>query len=350
VHILIVKTSAIGDVIHTLPALHALRSHFPDAHITWVIEEAAADIIIDHPELDRVLVSKRKRWVHTLQHGPDRLRAFKELRAFISELRDTHYDLLIDFQGLLKSGILVALSRAKRKVGFGRGMEHAECSYIFLNERVPAVDMNIHALKRGLMLLESIGIKTDEVVYNLQPSDKHYLQVKTLLRTLGIKEPSRVIPINPVATWPTKLWNNGGFAQVADWLVNQGYHVVFTGGKGDKQIIDAIISLMKNPAASLAGETSLKTLAALYKRAPLVISTDTGPMHLAAAMGTPVVAVFGATAPWRTGPYGDRHRVVRLDLPCSPCLKRECDAPVCMRDLASDRVINAAKELLAEVD
>jgi heptosyltransferase-1 len=346
VHILIVKTSAIGDVIHTLPALHALRRHYPQAHISWLIEEAAADIVAGHPELDRLLVSKRKQWVQVLRHGPQRLRAWRELWAFIRELRDTRYDLLIDFQGLLKSGMLVAASRAVCKVGFGRGMEHAECSYLFLNEKVPPVDMNIHAVRRELMLLEAIGIKTDEVVFNLPISQEHFRQIETLLSSRGIADPSRVVPINPQATWPTKLWDNAGFAQVADWIIGQGMQVVFTGGKGDRQAIDEIIARMQHPAVSLAGDTTLKTLAALYRRAPLVISTDTGPMHIAAAVGTPVVAIFGSTAPWRTGPYGERHQIVRLSLPCSPCLKRECDHRRCMNDLAPEQVISAVKCLL----
>jgi len=347
VHILIVKTSAIGDVIHTLPALHALRRHYPQARIDWLIEEAAADIVAGHPALDRVLVSKRKRWVQALRSGPNRLQAWRELWAFIRQLRATRYDLLIDFQGLLKSGMLVAASRAKRKVGLGRGMEHAECSYIFLNERVPAVDMNIHAVDRGLLLLAAIGIKTDEVVFDLPLGPEHFRQVESLLGSRGIADPARVVPINPVATWPTKLWDNAGFAQVADWIIGQGLPVVFTGGKGDRPVIDDIILRMRQPAVSLAGDTTLKTLAALYRMAPLVISTDTGPMHLAAAVGTPVVAVFGSTAPWRTGPYGKRHQVVRLDLPCSPCLKRECDHRRCMNDLAPELVISAVKRLLA---
>ncbi|MEW6288392.1 MAG: lipopolysaccharide heptosyltransferase I [Thermodesulfobacteriota bacterium] len=347
VHILIVKTSAIGDVIHTLPALHSLRRHYPEARIDWLIEEAAADIIAGHPALDRLLVSKRKRWVQALRRGPNRLQAWRELWAFIRELRATRYDLLIDFQGLLKSGMLVAASRAARKVGFGRGMEHAECSYIFLNEKVPAVDMNIHAVRRGLMLLEGIGIKTDEVVFDLPLGPEHFRQVESLLRARGIADPSMVVPINPVATWPTKLWDNAGFAQVADWVAGQGRQVVFTGGKGDRPVIDAIIARMHQPAVNLAGETTLKTLAALYRSARLVISTDTGPMHLAAAVGTPVVAVFGSTAPWRTGPYGEGHQVVRLDLPCSPCLKRECDHRRCMNDLAPELVINALQRLLS---
>ncbi|NOX24611.1 MAG: glycosyltransferase family 9 protein, partial [Deltaproteobacteria bacterium] len=156
--ILIVKTSAIGDVTHTLPSLNALRRKFPKAHITWLIEEEAADIIRGHPALDRILVSKRKSWIRDLKRG--QWRVIGEICRFLREIRDSRYDLLIDFQGLLKSSVLIALCRAKRKAGFGRGMEHSECSHLFLNERLPPVDMNIHAVQRELLLLEGLGIKT----------------------------------------------------------------------------------------------------------------------------------------------------------------------------------------------
>ncbi|MBI5556542.1 MAG: lipopolysaccharide heptosyltransferase I [Deltaproteobacteria bacterium] len=345
-HILIVKTSAIGDVIHTLPALHALRRHYPQAHISWLIEEAAADIVAGHPALDRVLISGRKRWAQALRRGPERLRAWKELLGFVRELRKTRYDLLIDFQGLLKSGIFVGLSRAERKVGFGRGMAHAECSYIFLNEKIPPVDMNIHAVKRELMLLEAIGIPCDEVVFDIPIAPEHFQRIGALLRARGIADPSRVVPINPQATWPTKLWNNKKFAQVGDWLCRRGFGVVFTGGKDDRKAVDEIIAHMQYPAVNLAGDTTLKTLAALYSKAPMVISTDTGPMHIGAAVGTPVVAIFGSTAPWRTGPYGEKHQVVRLDLSCGPCLKKQCDSRRCMVELSPELVINAASRVL----
>nr|MBC8363201.1 lipopolysaccharide heptosyltransferase I [Candidatus Desulfatibia profunda] len=156
-NILIVKLSAIGDVIHTLPALNAIRKVYPSARITWLVEEAASDLLEGHQALDRVLISKRKRWLKELQ-GPARLNAVKEACAFLKELRDTRYDLILDFQALLKSGILIALARGKRKIGFGKGLEHMEYSYLFLNERVPAVDMEHHALLRGMMLLNALGI------------------------------------------------------------------------------------------------------------------------------------------------------------------------------------------------
>lgn len=345
VNILIVKTSAIGDVTHTLPALHALRAQYPDARITWLVEEAAADLIIGHRALDRVLVSRRKSWVRRLKKGPQRFAAFKEMVAFIRELRDTEYDLLIDFQGLLKSGLLVGLARARRKVGFGKGMEHAECSYIFLNERIPAVSMDIHAVDRELMLLKAIGIECREVVFDLPIGEEVRRAVADQLARHGVDAARPLVAVNPRATWPTKLWDNSKFAQLADQLLEQGWAVVFTGSSSDRAAIETIFSLMRNRAANLAGITTLKGLAALYERCRLVISTDTGPMHIAAAVDTPVIALFGPTAPWRTGPYGKKHAVVRLDKDCSPCFKKHCETIACMKEISVEQVLGAVNDM-----
>lgn len=344
-NILIVKTSAIGDVTHTLPALHALRKHYPDAHITWLVEAAAADIVIGHPALDRVLISKRKRWINDLK-GPKRWTAIKEIYGFIKHLRDTQYDLLLDFQGLLKSGMLIGLTRAKRKVGFGKGMDHAEHSYLFLNERVPAVDMDHHAVLRELMLLKAIGIDCDEIIFDFPIQEDHFLQVEDLLQRNNIERGKPLVAINPCATWETKLWENDKFVEVADALLKKGISVVFTGSKADRFEIENIFSYMQMKAVNLAGKTSLKVLAALYQKADVVISTDTGPMHIAAAVNTPVVALFGPTAPWRTGPYGEQHKVLRLDLECSPCLKRQCDTIECMKGLSVELVVDASLQIL----
>ena len=347
-NILIVKTSAIGDVTHTLPALHALRHHYPEARIDWLVEEAAAGIIAGHSELARVLVSRRRQWAAQLKAGSP-LAAFREFYQFIQELRAVSYDLIIDFQGLLKSGVLIGLARGRRKVGFGRGMEHAECSYVFLNERVPAVSMDQHAVHRELQLLAAIGVPTAEISFTLPLTAEHRQQARELLGRHGIVENSSLVAINPVATWETKLWNGPGFAEVADRLMAGGHSVVFTGSKGDRLPIEAIISAMQQPAINLAGTTSLMGLAALYERAGLVISTDTGPMHIAAATGTPVLALFGPTAPWRTGPFGDQHQVLRVGLDCSPCLKRTCPLGTidCMQRLTVEQVLAVATGMLA---
>jgi lipopolysaccharide heptosyltransferase I len=346
-NILIVKTSAIGDVTHTLPALNALRQRYPEAHITWLVEEAASGLLVGHPALDRLLISRRQHWARELRQGPRRaLAALKEVGRFLGQLRDTRYDLLLDFQGLLKSGVLVALARAKRKVGFGRGMAHAEGSWVFLNERLPAVDMNIHAIDRELLLLKGIGVESPGVVFSLPITVEHRQKVEKLLAEHGGERSRPLLAINPQATWPTKLWFSERFAELADRLTGKGWAVVFTGSPGDTEEIARIIGAMHTPAANLAGATNLLELAALYEMAGVVISTDTGPMHIAAATGTPVVAIFGATAPWRTGPWGEQHRVVRVELPCSPCLKKHCPTErECMRAISVEMVEAAVHEV-----
>jgi ADP-heptose:LPS heptosyltransferase len=186
--ILIVKLSAIGDVIHTLPSLNAIRKHYPDAHITWLIEEAASSIVVGHEALNRVIISKRKQWIKKIL-GPSCLNNIKEAYQFIKKLRDTEYDLIIDFQGLLKSGILIALARGNRKIGFDKGMEHMEHSYIFLNERIPPVSMENHALLRNLMLINTLGIKSKKIEFKIPVSDHTRKFIDSILERHGIKSP-----------------------------------------------------------------------------------------------------------------------------------------------------------------
>ncbi len=340
-NILIVKLSAIGDVIHTLPSLNAIRKALPGSRITWLVEEAAYPVIAGHKALDRIIVSRRKTWIKALKSG-GRKSAIRESVKFIKDLRDTRYDLIIDFQMLLKSSVLAALARGNIKAGFGRGMDHMEHSYIFYNRRIPPVCMEIHALKRSLMMLEDIGIPNDEIVYDLPVSEADRREARRLLSGFhpGPASDSALIAINPMARWATKLWSESRFAALADLLVEKfGANVVFTGGFEDRDVISRIQSQMSAVSISLAGKTTLKTLAAVYEQAGALVSTDTGPMHLGAAVGIPVVALFGPTAPWRTGPYGDRHCVIRAGLDCSPCFKRRCPNVECMADIQVEDVI-----------
>lgn len=344
-NILIVKLSAIGDVIHTLPALNAIRRHDPEGCITWLVEEDAAPLIENHEALDRVLVSKRKRWIKGLVSASG-LKNIKEAYRFLKTLRDTRYDLVIDFQGLFKSGIMAGLARGKRKAGFGRGMDHMEYSYFFLNERVPAVAMDHHALLRSMMLLNALGIPAYEIEFKIPIRDRDRHLVEERLMKHGVKGDRPLVAVNPMAKWETKLWSNDKFANLADILIGQfGADVVFTGSPGDRKTIQHIMSAMKEKAVNLAGETTLINLAALYKKADALVSTDTGPMHLAAAVGTPVVALLGPTAPWRTGPFGSGHQIIRTGIKCSPCYKRKCDTRECMERISVRNVLDGVRKL-----
>ena len=253
-------------------------------------------------------------------------------------MRDDRYDIAIDFQGLFKSGILVGLSRAKRKIGFDRTRE---LSYLFLNERLPAYDIEKHALERYLDVARYLGAQSPSPACSL-PIEHELSNMRNKLAGIK-KEKGRLIVINPVARWKTKLWRERNFAELADRLaLEKKASVIFTGSPADRDVNQRIISRMKQPAMNWAGETSLKELAALAALADLFITTDTGPMHLAAAAaGAKVLALFGPTAPWRTGPYGKSHLVVRTGIECSPCFKRKCEYNVrCMEGITVEDVMS----------
>lgn len=350
-NILIVKLSAIGDVIHTLPALAALRKLYPGAHITWVVEEASSDLVMDHPYLDHVIVSHRKQWMDDLRHG--RIGApFRDMNAFTRDLRSRSYDLVIDFHGLFKSAVLVSLSGGARKLGFDSMQEG---SGLFYNERIPE-DMGKHAVDRYLDFLAYIGAKSgkadgENTPEFLIPSDDRNIQkVSALLSKshLDIDEP--FVAINPVALWDTKLWREDRFAMLADRITGElNIPVVITGSAHEKPYAESIIKEVKTAkVVDLAGQTTLKDLACLYRQAAVVVTTDSGPMHIAAAVGTPVVALFGPTDPRRTGPYGRGHTVISKTLPCSPCFLKQCRTRECMEGIAVEEVLGGVKEKLGK--
>ena len=338
-NILIVKLSAIGDVIHTLPSLTALRKLYPEAHITWVVEEAAAGLVKNHPLLNAVLISRRKSWIKYLRKG-EFSRPLREMRTFLRELRKRPYDLVIDFHGLLKSALIVLFSGGKRKLGYD---SLQELSGLFYNEKIPE-DMNKHAVDRYLDFPRFLGAKIAKAQFILPSDNSAQARIQSLLEKYHL-ENKKFIAVNPVAYWETKLWDDEKFAGLADLIKTKlNMEVVFTGS--EKESIEKITTRMQAKAVNLAGETTLPELAYLYQKALLLVTTDSGPMHLAAAVGTPVVALFGPTDPQRTGPYGDGHVIIRIDLPCSPCLRKECPTTKCMQDILPEQVLAAIKERL----
>jgi len=338
-NILIVKLSAIGDVIHTLPSLAELRRLYPDDHITWVVEEAAAGLIEGHPYLNKVLISRRKSWIKYFKSGKIS-RLSREIRSFIKELRERPYDLVIDFHGLLKSALIVLFAGGKRKLGYD---SLQELSGLFYNEKIPE-DMNKHAVDRYRDLLRYLGAKTEPAEFIFPPDSDAEAKVELLLRKNDLAD-KKFIAVNPVAYWETKLWDNEKFARLAEMIKKQlDVEVVFTGS--EKQAIEKITAQISTKAVNLAGKTTLPELASLYRRAELLITTDSGPMHLAAALGKPVVALFGPTDPQRTGPYGQGHKIVRTELSCSPCFLKKCPTKKCMQDITAEQVFTAVKERL----
>ncbi|MCG2740187.1 MAG: glycosyltransferase family 9 protein [Syntrophaceae bacterium] len=387
-NILIVKLSAIGDVIHTLPSLAALRRCHPDADITWVVEEAAADLLTENPDLNRVIVSGRKRWIRELRRG--RIAApLRGMLAFFSEIRYRPYDLVIDFHGLLKSAVIVLISGGKRKLGYD---SLQELSGLFYNEKIPE-QMGKHAVDRYLDFVRylaggpngwnaaclkgppeftitigeedrrHVAALLNEHAASLPSSRKRHPplppvpphplpaeeqpEAKTAAGEEGVhKDVPRFVAVNPVAFWETKLWEDERFAELCDRIrLELGIGVVLTGGEAGP--LERIRGRMRTKAVNLGGRTTLRELACLYRQASLLVSTDSGPMHLAAAMGTPVVALFGPTDPARTGPCGPGHRVIRRVLSCAPCFRKRCDNPRCMTEISVEEVFEAVREMLA---
>jgi heptosyltransferase-1 len=404
-NILIVKLSAIGDVVHTLPSLAALRRCCPDADISWVVEEAAADLLADHPDLNRVIVSGRKRWIRDLRRGKIAAPS-REMLSFFRDLRSRRYDLVIDFHGLLKSAFIVLLSGGKRKLGYDSLQEG---SGLFYNEKIPE-DMRKHAVDRYLDLVRHVAGGSEAAcpaeTPELKSSSANHGESSILKRNkplrfcslpprqaavneiagefriaVGEKEERRVaallnensailttaekgadgggaysggekeeglhfVAVNPVAFWETKLWEDEKFAELCDRIRTElGIGVVLTGGEAGP--LDRIRERMKTAAVNLGGRTTLRELACLYRQASLVVTTDSGPMHIAAAVGAPVVALFGPTDPDRTGPCGPGHRVIRSGLSCMPCFRKQCDTVRCMREIGVAEVFAAVREMLA---
>ena len=344
-NILIIKLSAIGDVVHTLPFLEVLKKGFPEARIDWLVEEAASRIIEGHPAINGIIISRRKSWQEQMRKGRNIFPVIGEAARFLKDVRSREYDLIIDLQGLLKSGILIGLSKGKRKVGMSGSREGAR---LFLNERPIRVDYDRHAINRYLKVAESLGCDSARWDGHIPVSAPDRRLIDQILVSSGIdKKP--LVAINPIAKWRTKLWRPERFAILADRIRDEmGCEVIFTGSNLDEQIIGDITAMMKTRPLNLAGQTNLKELAYFYSRCTLLITTDTGPMHMAAAMGCPVVALFGPTAPSRTGPYGKGHKVIRADVECSPCFKKRCDHTKCMEAITVEKVFEGVKEVIIE--
>ena len=335
--ILLVKMSSFGDVLHALPTLEALRAAFPAAHITWLLEAAYAPLLSGHPALNEVWIAPRLRPAEFCSgSNPARL------RRLIQQLSARPFDLVVDVQGLLKSAVWVALARSPRKVGYDKTRE---LSYLALTERVEPFDPEAHAVRRYLNLAHYLGAPP------ALPRFRLGLDAAADIAALIPAEADRPLAVlHPGARWATKLWPPASWARLAEWFHGQGFQVAVTGSTADRELVTSITAQCRAPLLNLAGCTSLAQLAAILRQARLAVTTDTGAMHLAAALGTPVTALFGPSAPWRTGPFGDGHQVVRLNLPCSPYFKRQCPAPRCLNDLYPAMVEAACEKILSRTE
>jgi len=337
-NIFIIKLSSIGDVVHSLPFLEVIKESFPHARIDWLVEEASSQILKDHPAIDGLIVSRRKAWQKNIFKGFGCLSVLREAIRLLRDVRERRYDIVVDLQGLFRSGVLVGLSRGVRKIGMVGAREGGG---LFLNEKPVPVDYEQHAVDRYLEVAEYLGCDSTVWKGNIPVLDADKAMVDELFHISGhVKRP--LIAINPMARWKTKLWKTESFAGLADRLCEElSCQIVFTGSSRDRAVIEEISGMMKERPTNLAGRTSLKELAYLYSVCDVLITTDTGPMHIAAAMGCRVIALFGPTDPLRTGPYGQGHNVIRTDMECSPCFKKDCEHVTCMKKITVEKCFEA---------
>jgi heptosyltransferase I len=335
--ILLVKLSSFGDVLHALPTLEALRQAYPTAHITWLVEAAYAPLLSGHSALDEVWVAPRLRPAEFFSgSNPARL------RRLIQQLCARPFDLVVDVQGLLKSAVWVALAQSPRKVGY----DHTrELSYLPLTERVTPFDPEAHAVKRYLNLARYLGAPPAPPRFRLGLDAAADISA---LIPAATGQPLAVL--HPGARWASKLWPPASWARLGEWFHAHGSQVAVTGSPADQSLAAGITAQCRAPLINLTGRTSLAELAAILRETRLAVTTDTGVMHLAAALGTKVAALFGPTAPWRTGPFGEGHQVVRLGLACSPCFKRRCPEPRCLTGLTPEMVVAACEKILSKAE
>ncbi len=343
--ILIVKLSAIGDVVQSLCVASALKRGIKDVEISWVVSEAAYPILKNHPLIDHVFLLPRSRWGKMSKDLWAWPKLVSEVLSFISEIRAQDFDIVVDLQGLFKSGLVTYFTIAKRKIGFSNARE---LSHIFLNEKLPPYDIEKHAVLRYVEIASYLGGDTSNIDFPLAVSNRDRSQVDEWLK--GFND---FVVLNVGASWPNKRWTIEGFFELAKKI----YEIwelpcVISGGREDESFAKQLEDKIKRvglKVLNLASKTSLLELAALFERSKLVVTPDSGPMHLAVAAGARVVALFGPTAPWRTGPFGDKHQVVRTAISCSPCFKRSCSDPKCMKEILVDDVVNAIEKVLGEL-
>jgi 3-deoxy-D-manno-octulosonic-acid transferase/heptosyltransferase-1 len=347
--ILIIRLGSVGDVVRTLPALRALREKFPSAYIAWLVEEKAKGILEGNSDLDRIILFPRKKIVTGFLNPFTSLPTLIEPLRFIRELRRMGFDLVLDFHGILKSGLISFFSGAAHRVGFSRGF-CKELNYIFNNYHVNPKDKRLNRIEKNLSLLSALGIEPVELdpIIPLRQDDKKEIDNFFQQNMLENYHPLIVIHPETSATTPYKRWDEERYATLADTLI-EDYHarVILTWGPGELSTVEEIAHRMKHPPLIACQTENLQKLTEIFRRCDLYIGSDTGPMHIAASVRTPVVALFGPTDHRVNAPsLRNRNIIVRKDLACSPCREFRCASRECMEAVTPEEVLAAAIELL----
>jgi len=338
--ILLIKLSAVGDVIHTLPVLAKLRARFPSARIDWLITPACADLVHWHPAVSNILHYPRR------EFGRSWAGSFKMAKV-LRQVRRNNYDLVVDVHGQFRTAVFVWASGAPVRIGFARTREGARLSY---THHIPVPSMDFHAADRNLWLSNLLGFNRDRPDFTIHFPPQAKAEAAAVLLRSGFAERPFAI-LFPGTQWETKHWSTQGFVDVCRHLAARGLGILLAGAGRDRPRNAAVAAAF--PAAiDICDKTALAVTGAIMRRAAICITNDSGPMHMAVSLGLPLVSAFGPTSPVRTGPYGRPGAVVRVGVPCSPCyirtLRRCPYGHRCMTQLTSAMMIERVEKVLAE--
>lgn len=345
--ILIVRLSSIGDVVLSTPVAKALRTACPDAHLSWVVETKSKDAVLGNPYLDEVIV-----WDRPNASSDRPLEEFggfiKGLREFKPELRARDFDVAIDLHGLARSALVTWVSGARWRLGSADAKEGAP---LFYNVRLKSGRPPLTVPKLYLKMLELLDVYTDDLETHMPISDADREFARSFLSEAvsGSDTCTGVAALCPATTWPQKHWTEEGWALVADALVSKyGMLPVFMGSKVDIPLIDRIAARMKHRPGRAVGKTTLKQAAAIVEQSDLVITVDTGLMHISMALNRPTAAIFGPTM-WEHLPKQDAFAVVAKDYSCMPCMRRPaCKDYDCMTTISAEDVLRAVDSSLED--
>ncbi len=329
--ILIVKPSALGDVVQATSVLPVIKARYPWVHISWLVFRQNAEALRDNPWIDDLIVVDRKGL------------SLRRIGALVRTLRARKFDLVLDLQCLLRSGLITFATGSRRRVGYANGREG---SVLFYNE-THEIPRDIHAVDGYLLMCRKLGCRAPgEVRFVLPGGPPERSRVERLLGSSNGQGP--LVAVCPTAGWPSKTWPAGRFAAVADSLVEEhGARIVWLGAPEEREQGERAAGSMTHDSLNLVGRLTLPEVAVLLRRSDLYVGNDSGLMHMAAAAGTRTVVVFGPTDPKRTGPYTAGSRVVSAGLDCQPCFRKTCPRPDCLSQVLPEHVWAVCREALA---
>ena len=347
--ILIVKPSSLGDVVHTLPLVHALKRNHPSCFIGWIVQKGFQGILQSDPAIDEIIPISIPSTSDPHAARGAFIRAASATLATLRRLRkgfkNHPYDLVLDLHASFRSGLLGLTNPRGFRIGF---RDAKELNTLFQHRLVGNNPDNRHAVDKNVAFAEYLECSTLPEDYRIVVDPKARKRVSEFLQESGVPEGARIVYANPAARWETKYWTEEAWAELADLLIERaGAAVVFSGSPDDVSYIRTISDRMKQRPIIAAGRLNLAEAVALIEASNVYVGVDSGPMHIAAFAGTPVVALFGPTDPAKVGPYGEGHRVIRrTELDCLACRKRSCSDRICLEGISAQAVFDATIELM----